>query len=345
MERLGEKLRKRREELTLTIKDIEAKTNIRAKYLEAIETGDYDLVPGEVFLKGFIRNYSEAVGFDSANILKQYHAEKNNVLEITAQLSGTTADVAPTKKEELEELINTLNNNMYVHDQAQANKNSRPSSKLDSYEKKSERKSSGVGKIVLILLVAVCAGSLVSYAIFGKPEWLHMDSKKKVVETPVVTMEPPSTPTSSSTTETKIMDNKPVETPKVPIVPTTPSKPVEPIKPETKASEPVAKPSEILTPSKTENTTETVKKATEQPKQPVKVVANVTESCWMNVVVDGKAVFTGIASPGENKVWVASEQVTIHLGNAAGVDLKVNDQVITKGKQGEVVTRTFNATK
>lgn len=337
MERLGKKLKNRREELVFTIKDIEAKTNIRAKYLDAIERGEYDVLPGEVFLKGFIKNYSESLGFDSADILKQYHAEKNNISCIPEDEIVTTTEknIKETSKE-IEEIINTLSNNIYVNEPTPQNKNDGKKSKINAYEKMPERKSSSGMKSILIVLLIVCVTGVAGYMLFAE----NGDSNKKVIETPVVTMAQPNTPTSSSTKETKVMENKPVETPKVPevpTIPTTPTKPVEPSKPEAKPSAPAVE-------AKPENKTDDVNKATDV-KKAVRVMANITESCWMNVVVDGKTAFTGTAKAGENKSWTANEVVTVHLGNAGGVNLTVNDQLIAKGKQGEVVTRTFNATK
>ena len=56
---MGSTFRAEREKRGLTIKDIERETSIRAKYLEALEQGRYDVLPGEVYVKGFIRNYAD----------------------------------------------------------------------------------------------------------------------------------------------------------------------------------------------------------------------------------------------------------------------------------------------
>ncbi|MBO6246234.1 MAG: helix-turn-helix domain-containing protein, partial [Anaerovibrio sp.] len=52
---LGDILRREREKQGLTIKDIENETSIRSLYIEAIEKGDYDHLPSDVYTKGFIR--------------------------------------------------------------------------------------------------------------------------------------------------------------------------------------------------------------------------------------------------------------------------------------------------
>ena len=56
----------------MTVKDIEAATHIRALYISAIEDGHYHVLPGEVYLKGFIRNYANLLGLDSVALLTLY---------------------------------------------------------------------------------------------------------------------------------------------------------------------------------------------------------------------------------------------------------------------------------
>ena len=68
---LGDILRKERERQNLTVKDVERDTSIRGLYISAIENGEYDLLPGEVYLKGFIRSYAEYLKLDGAALLQQ----------------------------------------------------------------------------------------------------------------------------------------------------------------------------------------------------------------------------------------------------------------------------------
>jgi cytoskeletal protein RodZ len=70
---VGEILRAEREKQGLTVKDIEKSTSIRALYIQAIEDGKYDVLPGEVYLKGFMRNYATFLGLDAKRILEVYH--------------------------------------------------------------------------------------------------------------------------------------------------------------------------------------------------------------------------------------------------------------------------------
>lgn len=72
MERIGQQLKAAREGQGITLAQVQQKTKIRMRYLEAIERGAFDVVPGEVYLKGFIRSYCRVVGVDSEALLEQY---------------------------------------------------------------------------------------------------------------------------------------------------------------------------------------------------------------------------------------------------------------------------------
>lgn len=69
---LGSLLKKTREEKGLSIEDIQEETKIRKKYLEAIEENNFDILPGEVYLKVFIKGYAREVGLDYQELLSKY---------------------------------------------------------------------------------------------------------------------------------------------------------------------------------------------------------------------------------------------------------------------------------
>ncbi len=43
----------------IDINEVEVRTKIRAKYLRAIENEEWDLLPGEVYVKSFLRTYGD----------------------------------------------------------------------------------------------------------------------------------------------------------------------------------------------------------------------------------------------------------------------------------------------
>lgn len=72
MHELGELLKKARQDNELSLREISERTKIQVHYLEALEEGDFGKFPGEVYLKGALRNYAEAVGLDQETVLAHY---------------------------------------------------------------------------------------------------------------------------------------------------------------------------------------------------------------------------------------------------------------------------------
>ncbi|MBD2845219.1 helix-turn-helix domain-containing protein [Paenibacillus sp. IB182496] len=75
MSDLGELLKKAREEKGLSLEDIQDLTKIRKRYLEAIEEGNYKVLPGTFYVRAFVKNYAETVGLDSEEVLRLYNKE------------------------------------------------------------------------------------------------------------------------------------------------------------------------------------------------------------------------------------------------------------------------------
>ncbi|MFQ5613343.1 MAG: helix-turn-helix domain-containing protein [Anaerolineae bacterium] len=73
MGQLSEKLRLEREARGLTLSEVEAKTRIKSRFLEAMEAGDFGAFPSEVAARGLIRNYATYLGLDPDEILTLYH--------------------------------------------------------------------------------------------------------------------------------------------------------------------------------------------------------------------------------------------------------------------------------
>ena len=87
---IGETLRKERERQRLTVQDIEDGTSIRAAYIEAIESGDYDKMPGRVYAKGFIKNYANFLKLNGDEYVKKFMEEVAPAVEVVAQAQAQT---------------------------------------------------------------------------------------------------------------------------------------------------------------------------------------------------------------------------------------------------------------
>ncbi|HEY9890995.1 MAG TPA: RodZ domain-containing protein [Candidatus Sericytochromatia bacterium] len=64
LEELGSRLRQCRTAQSLPIEEVAARTRIQARLLNAIEEGRLDQLPEPVYIKGFIKQFAEAVGLN-----------------------------------------------------------------------------------------------------------------------------------------------------------------------------------------------------------------------------------------------------------------------------------------
>lgn len=71
---VGMILKEARQSKGLSLADVEKGTSIRSRYLEAVENDEYDKTPGEVFLKGIIRNYGNFLDLDGPALVDAYKA-------------------------------------------------------------------------------------------------------------------------------------------------------------------------------------------------------------------------------------------------------------------------------
>jgi cytoskeleton protein RodZ len=69
---LGEMLRQARESQAYSLEEVEAQTRIRVKYLQALENGDFSVLPSATHAKGFLRNYAQFLHLDANAVVAQF---------------------------------------------------------------------------------------------------------------------------------------------------------------------------------------------------------------------------------------------------------------------------------
>ena len=72
MTNFGASFKKARESKGLTLAQIAKETRISSRFLEAIEKEEFQLLPGGIFNRGFIRTYADRVGVDAEAALAEY---------------------------------------------------------------------------------------------------------------------------------------------------------------------------------------------------------------------------------------------------------------------------------
>ncbi len=76
MTELGEMLRTARQKRSLSLDLVAEATRIKITYLDALENGDYSLLPGPAYVTGFIRNYARYLGLHPDDLVQVYHASR-----------------------------------------------------------------------------------------------------------------------------------------------------------------------------------------------------------------------------------------------------------------------------
>ena len=85
---LGEKLRDAREQRGVDLYRVERDTKIRTKYLAALEEGDFGDLPGDVYTRGFLRNYATYLGLDADEIVDEWRHEAGDSQPVKPTLGG-----------------------------------------------------------------------------------------------------------------------------------------------------------------------------------------------------------------------------------------------------------------
>lgn len=96
MNQLGPIFKEARAESGKLIDDAVKETKIAKKYLLAIENENFDIFPGETYLIGFIRNYSQFLGLDPDEMVLKYRDYK--IQEQPAPIEQLTAKTSTLKR-------------------------------------------------------------------------------------------------------------------------------------------------------------------------------------------------------------------------------------------------------
>src|SRR5258706_4233548 len=72
MATLGEELRHKREQRGISLAEISEATRIGTRFLKAIETDNFSILPGGIFTRSFIRAYAKHVGMNEDEAIGLY---------------------------------------------------------------------------------------------------------------------------------------------------------------------------------------------------------------------------------------------------------------------------------
>jgi len=86
---IGNSLREARLRQGLEIPRIEAETKIRGKYLRALEEEQFEVLPGDTYVKGFLRTYADYLGLEGQLYLDEYNSRFTTAEETPVAQSTT----------------------------------------------------------------------------------------------------------------------------------------------------------------------------------------------------------------------------------------------------------------
>jgi len=366
----GDKFRKAREKKELSLDDVSNVTKIGSRMLQAIEEEHFDLLPGGVFNKGFIRAYAKHLGLndeeavtDYLACLRQAQIDAHEVWE--PQRPGQSRSAAPEKPRVVEPIKPA------VKSQPPEPVEELPELQLPRAEDVRPQRSRFAGKstseipwrilaitavvVVLVILLWTRRARTTNTAAASNPPAKTVQVNPAQAMTVPVAISPSApvaprnqpTPASGSTPMSEHspspQDNKPAATSRRP------------------ASDPAAQPPADAQNNAKNNaqnsndsdnndvTVRTFPKSNPQPSEkssaPLTLVIRATETSWISVLADGQTVSQEtLIAPAHTSVR-ANREIVARIGNAAGVTfLWKGEEIPAAGAEAEVKTFVFDST-
>jgi len=337
MGQFGNKFRKAREAKNLSYDDVSNVTKIGSRMLQAIEDERFDELPGGVFNRGFIRAYAKHLGLDSEEAVTGYLAcLRQAQIDAADQTHAVRQPAAPPKPPAQKAPQPYIKPELKKQAQVEVDEVELPELQLPKAEHVRkppreflvpERKFPWNIAAALILVLVLVAFLWVR----------HSRKHTETASATPVTM----TPAPSSPTPTLAAVTTPAKTPATNRTATPPQP-----KPTPPATQPPADHS-----AKDVTSTATPLKTPDAPKPapPTKPAAKMTliirasETSWISVTADGQLVSQETLIAPANVTIRATQQITAHIGNAAGVTFVWNGQEFPiQGAESEVKILTFD---
>lgn len=100
---IGEVLKEKRTALGLGLSEAEKLTNIPKLYIIALETGDYKALPGDFYIKAYLKQYAEKLELDVDQIMLSYEKDGSVTVEDHEDIQETYRFVKPSERVEEDE--------------------------------------------------------------------------------------------------------------------------------------------------------------------------------------------------------------------------------------------------
>jgi cytoskeletal protein RodZ len=270
---LGKLLKETRLAKNLSLEEIHQATKIQKRYLEAIEEGNLDALPGHFYARAFAKSYAEAVGLDPDIVMEKVRTETTPL---------------PIEEE---------NNNPPLRRGKPKVKAQIPTARW-------------LSKALLYLFAA-----LILFVIYIAVSQFDKNPSKNAAKAPT---SPIHTPEAAKTGQAQPKTNpvKAAPAPKAPVTPTV----------------------SLTLLNQQGNIYHYALAGANQ----FDITITGKESCWLRVVKGGQngtIVDEVTVQPNETKHWLITDakEAWVRMGNAPGVDVKINGQVLDTSKMARAL--------
>ncbi|MGL5449550.1 MAG: helix-turn-helix domain-containing protein [Lactococcus cremoris] len=100
---IGQVLKEKRTSLGLGLSEAEQLTQVQKLYIVALETDDYKALPGDFYIKAYLKQYAEKLGLNADRIIQAYDEGKGITVEDKEDILETYHFVKPGERVEPEE--------------------------------------------------------------------------------------------------------------------------------------------------------------------------------------------------------------------------------------------------
>jgi len=304
MTSVGETLRAERLRRNLALDQISNELKISARFLGAIEAGEYNKLPGGVFIKSFVRQYARLLGLDEEELAGQVQ----RMLEPPPDLPQ------PVKRPKL------IDPTFHVP-------------KMEEWESIGEKRFRWSGSLsaaaLFVVALLICSGVYT---------WMQRPRGQATVASdtapPLVKTAPPPPAQTVS---------KPVESPAETAETAAASPGEKPTQPPSEAAASAQTPV-ATAPHASDAISPVSQAAQSDRNATIHVEVTADEPVWVLARTDGKYLFSGTLEANQSRTVEGTDSVLLRLGNAGGVTITLNGKPIGPvGPKGQVRTVQFTS--
>ncbi|MBP7998343.1 MAG: helix-turn-helix domain-containing protein [Chloroflexi bacterium] len=308
MDELGIILREAREAKGMTLADVQEEIRIGTKFLEALETGQFQQLPTPVHARGYLRNYARFLGLDPQPLLERLELSYTYQSQGKRPAPPPQAEINPDKPLQLPHdhpLFRPVNMEMGT--------------------------GSGEGSTGSIVRFAIIIALLVTIALIATrimnlrsqaPAGSNNTPEAGLLEFVQGLLEGESTPEpAAAATEDPL---SPFPVPNTDIITSTERSQT------TIISVPTPEPTRPTLPATMET---------------IQLRLDIVERTWVRITIDDTIVFEGQIEPGELLQYEATSTANLRASNGIGIIVTVNGVQLGKlGDRQEVIDETWQTT-